>query len=93
METEKPKTGVIYIFQANQANFQALDNPIAAAIQLAVTKLGSLNKVAKKLGVDRTSLTRWAKGEAVPVDYNLMKLAALIEIPVGWLYPAEKDPK
>ena len=47
--------------------------------------------VAEAVGVDQMVVSKWERGRHRPSDENMVRLAALYEVPVAWLYTEHKE--
>lgn len=57
-------------------------------IALAIKQSGfTCAQIAEKMGTSRATVRRWIKGEYTPSVDNLLYLADLTEVPVGYLLP------
>lgn len=42
--------------------------------------------LAQALDVDRSTITRWVKGETTPRDFRKIKIARLLDLPVNKIF-------
>jgi len=54
-----------------------------------VRKCGSPAAVARAIGASASTMRRWLAGQGEPARSDLVRLAALAEVPVGWLAAGE----
>ena len=57
-------------------------------IAQAITLSGfTFSQIAEKMGVSKRTIRRWIQGECSPSIDNLLYLADLTEVPVGYMLP------
>jgi len=64
-------------FHVRKSETKSTVSPVPAEIDSLKTSLGSQSNLADLLGVDRSSVTRWVKGEDLPDPENEEKIIAL----------------
>ncbi len=62
-------------------------------IKLTRTRLGlSLQQLADRVGVTRTSLENWENDRSEPRGVKVMKLAGVLQVPMIWLLTGDAPP-
>lgn len=75
--TRKSKRRVKSKFAIRRSEIKTSVSPVSAEIDSLKASLGSQSNLAKLLGVDRSSVTRWLKREDFPDPENEEKIIAL----------------